>query len=121
MDAALIDEAHFAALAGALGNDLAAADRFVADFVDAWPERWDRFWSGLQRNDDVEVRAVLLSIQSSSTMLGALQLAEIARELFVDWSDFGAVHPEGVLRLHATGAAVADALTTLLRERGVTA
>ena len=116
MDAALIDDSRLAGLAGALGGDVAAADRFVADFVTAWPERWDRVWSAVRSADTVELRAVLLSIRSSSSMLGAPALAQLATDLLTELERYGAVHPDAVARLLETGTAVCRALGERVRD-----
>jgi hypothetical protein len=52
--------------------------RFVLDFINLWETRSQRLMNALTRRDFDDADVVLLSIRSSSTMLGAWPLEAIA-------------------------------------------
>ena len=52
--------------------------RFVLDFINLWETRSQRLMNALSSHDFDEADVVLLSIRSSSTMLGAWTLEAIA-------------------------------------------
>jgi len=64
------------ALLGSIGD--ATSGRFVLDFINLWETRSQRLMNALTRHDFDEADVVLLSIRSSSIMLGALTLEAIA-------------------------------------------
>lgn len=111
-----LDEGRLAALRAALGGDGDAADRFVADFLAAWPVRWTRLFEAALRGDAEEVRAALLSIRSTSAMLGASRLEAAAQQLLDLLREHGAVDPDGLDRLRVAGLEVCAAIDA--RRRG---
>jgi len=64
------------ALLGSIGD--ATSGRFVLDFINLWETRSQRLMNALTRHDFDEADVVLLSIRSSSIMLGAWTLEAIA-------------------------------------------
>ncbi len=56
----------------------ATSGRFVTDFINLWETRSQRLMNALNRSDFEDADVVLLSIRSSSTMLGAWALEAIA-------------------------------------------
>ncbi|KGJ79674.1 hypothetical protein GY21_04410 [Cryobacterium roopkundense] len=77
-----VDETVLERLRNDLGGDAATVRRFAWNFVNHWTARAERLEQALAGPDAVEADVVLLSIRSSSCMLGALPLeAESARML----------------------------------------
>ncbi|WP_382307746.1 hypothetical protein [Herbiconiux sp. UC225_62] len=64
------------ALLGSIGDE--NSGRFVLDFINLWETRSQRLMNALSSHDFEEADVVLLSIRSSSTMLGAWPLEAIA-------------------------------------------
>ncbi|MFB2599487.1 hypothetical protein ACEXQE_16970 [Herbiconiux sp. P17] len=64
------------ALLSSIGDQ--TSGRFVLDFINLWETRSQRLMNALSRHDFDEADVVLLSIRSSSTMLGAWPLEAIA-------------------------------------------
>jgi hypothetical protein len=77
----LIDEAILRRLIRELGGDVVAGARFATDFVAAWDGRVANLHDAVDRNDPEDVATALLSIQTSSAMLGATLLFSAATEL----------------------------------------
>ncbi|MFC5929207.1 Hpt domain-containing protein [Cryobacterium melibiosiphilum] len=73
-----LEEASLRSLNSQLGGDHALQQRFVGDFVALWAVRIERLERALDlgRLDDADV--VLLSIRSSSRMVGAVRLEAVA-------------------------------------------
>lgn len=69
-----VDEAVLERLRTDLGGDAASVRRFVRNFVSQWREREERLERALAHPDAEEAAVVLLSIGSSSGMLGAVRL-----------------------------------------------
>jgi hypothetical protein len=67
----LLDEDALHSLLTAVGRDEAARTRFARDFVSLWETRVQRLANALDRRDAEETHVVLLSIRSSSRMIGA--------------------------------------------------
>ena len=63
-------------LLNAVGDD-ERRGRFVHDFINLWETRSQRLMNALRSNDLEDADVVLLSIRSSSTMLGAWPLEAI--------------------------------------------
>ncbi|MCS5716796.1 hypothetical protein N1027_01450 [Herbiconiux sp. CPCC 205763] len=64
------------ALLNSIGDE--SSGRFVLDFINLWETRSQRLMNALSSHDFDEADVVLLSIRSSSTMLGAWPLEAIA-------------------------------------------
>jgi HPt (histidine-containing phosphotransfer) domain-containing protein len=80
-DDAWIDPAAQRRLTAAAVGSADIAQRFFDDFVRSWPGRLQRLASGLEASDADVAHVALLSIRSSSEMVGALPLARLARRL----------------------------------------
>lgn len=77
-----VDETVLARLRRDVGGDAATVRRFARNFVSHWAERTARLEQALAESSTPDADVVLLSIRSSSRMLGAAQLeAESARML----------------------------------------
>ena len=76
-----IDASEVSSLIRQLGGDRTIAQRFVADYVALWPVRLRRLQQALQQGDMDEAVVVLLSIVSSSRMVGAVPLSQTARQI----------------------------------------
>jgi hypothetical protein len=70
----LIDPLPLRLLCSQLGGDTVVRNRFVTDFVALWTSRQQHLGSALAVADLTEADVVLLSIRSSSHMLGAVHL-----------------------------------------------
>ena len=77
----LVDPASLQRLRRDLGGDIAVQDRFVNDFLNLWHHRELRLHTALASADLVAADIVLLSIRSSSHMLGAVRLEDTAGRL----------------------------------------
>jgi hypothetical protein len=67
----LLDEDALHSLLTAVGWDEGARTRFARDFVSLWETRVRRLAKALDSRDAEEAHVVLLSIRSSSKMIGA--------------------------------------------------
>lgn len=67
----LLDEDALHELLTSVGQDEGARTRFAHDFVSLWETRVQRLTNALDRRDTEETHVVLLSIRSSSRMIGA--------------------------------------------------
>jgi len=76
----LLDEDALHDLLTSVGRDAGARSRFALDFVSLWETRVRRLTNALDRRDAEEAHVVLLSIRSSSKMIGA-QVIEAAASL----------------------------------------
>ena len=75
---AQIESAALCALRTQLGGDAKSQLRFVRDFIDLWNTRAERLTTALALPDQEEAHIVLLSIRSSSMMVGAVVLEATA-------------------------------------------
>jgi hypothetical protein len=69
-----LDEKHYDKLLRHLGSDMGARQRFVGDFLSMWEGRVDRLDAAIDLPVLEDADVVLLSIRSSSVMVGALRL-----------------------------------------------
>jgi hypothetical protein len=109
-----VDQEAALELLGAVGNHEHRA-RFVHDFINLWETRSQRLMKALGIRDFEDADVVLLSIRSSSTMLGAWPLEAIAGMVHsaVKAEDLaGSMRHLG--RLHEVGAATCRELSTML-------
>ncbi|TFD61519.1 hypothetical protein E3T39_05570 [Cryobacterium suzukii] len=77
----LVDPGTLQRLRSDLGGDVAVENRFVKDFLALWHKRELRLRTALASADLEDAEIVLLSIRSSSTMLGAVRLENTAGHL----------------------------------------
>ncbi|SDS57076.1 hypothetical protein [Microlunatus soli] len=74
-------EADLQTLCSTLHLDAPVVQRFVADYLRLLPSRLDRIDSDLARGDLPAATVDLLSLATSSTMLGASDVTEAAEQL----------------------------------------
>lgn len=100
-----IDAAGIQKLTRDLVGDLRSCLRFVDAFVDAWAGRMDRVARAVGDGDLDDALAALLSIATSSRMVGAERLGILARELHAQATLSRVVPARDADRLARTGAA----------------
>lgn len=77
-DPGTVDAGELRRLLRELSGDLRSRRRFVETYVEMWPSRLSRLGAAIADEDDDETRVVLLSIRSSSVMLGVIGVAALA-------------------------------------------
>lgn len=77
-DPGTVDAGELRRLLRELSGDLRSRRRFVETYVEMWPSRLERMGAAIADGDDDETRVVLLSIRSSSVMLGVIGVAALA-------------------------------------------
>ncbi|MCS5723094.1 hypothetical protein N1028_13135 [Herbiconiux sp. CPCC 203407] len=109
-----VDPDALVSLLNAVGDD-DRRGRFVHDFISLWETRSQRLMKAMGQHDYEDADVVLLSIRSSSTMLGAWPLEAIGGMMHTQIKNFdipGAmVH---LARLHEVGSATCRELTGVL-------
>jgi hypothetical protein len=99
------------ALARDLAGDLSASLRFIDDFLYAWEARRRRVQHGVDRTGPIDdALAALLTLSTSSAMIGAQRLSVIARELHAEAQLLGTVPPVGAEQLLRIGDASCEEL-----------
>lgn len=101
-----IDASRISGLAGDLASDASACLRFIDDYIDAWENRQARVAGAIDRLVIDDALAALLSLSTSSAMLGAVTFSAAARELYVEARHLGTVPASGADRLARIGDAV---------------
>ena len=111
----LIDVVKFRALRSALGGDVRSHMRFVTDFVELWDARAHRLTLALARPDLEDAHIVLIGIRSSSAMIGAVGLREVADQMHIALraGDLQACHDE-LARLLRCGVETCTELTQIV-------
>jgi HPt (histidine-containing phosphotransfer) domain-containing protein len=119
-DPGTVDADELRRLLRELSGDLRSRRRFVQTYVEMWPTRLARLGAALDAGDTEESKVVLLSIRSSSVMLGVVGVAglasaglqaielgrlERARELHTALQEVGLRSCERLLELDAADAA----------------
>jgi HPt (histidine-containing phosphotransfer) domain-containing protein len=106
-----IDAARMTALARDLAGDLAASLRFIDDFLQAWEVRRLRVQHGVEATGPIDdALAALLTLATSSAMVGADRLSAVARELHAQARTLGNVPPVGADQLARIGDASCEEL-----------
>lgn len=106
-----IDAARMTALARDLAGDLAASLRFIDDFLQAWETRCLRVQHGVAAAGAIDdALAALLTLATSSAMVGADRLSIVARELHAQARSLGNVPPVGADQLARIGDASCEEL-----------
>ncbi|HXH34644.1 MAG TPA: hypothetical protein VNJ54_09560 [Plantibacter sp.] len=77
-DPGTVDAGELRRLLRELSGDLRSRRRFVQSYVEMWPTRLARLGAAIQDGDAEETKVVLLSIRSSSVMLGVIGVAALA-------------------------------------------
>lgn len=109
----LVDASRLSALVRELAGDTAACARFLDDFVAAWEPRRDRVLAAVGERDVGDALAALLSLASSSAMVGAGALSAAARRLHESARATGTLPAESAHELVALGAATIGELRRL--------
>jgi len=78
--APLVDPAALQDLGEQL-NSAAVAKGFARDYAQMWDQRYDALATALDRRDQAAALDAVLSLKTSSSMVGGLRLAELAAEL----------------------------------------
>ena len=105
-----IDVARIPDLARELAMDVTACLRFVDDFVHAWDARRSRVLHGVGSPAVDDALAALLTLSTSSAMVGAVTLSEAAQQLHAEARRLGTVPAGSADRLALIGAASCDEL-----------
>ncbi len=101
-----IDVSRITRLASELTNDASACLRFIDDYINAWEHRHARVATAVDRLVIDDALAALLSLSTSSAMLGAEGLSAAARALHSEARMLGTVPARGADRLGRIGDAV---------------
>ena len=78
--APLVDPAALQDLGEQL-NSAAVAKGFARDYAQMWDQRYDALATALDRRDQAAALDAVLSLKTSSSMVGGLRLAELAADL----------------------------------------
>ena len=78
--APLVDPSALRELGSELDNP-AAAKGFARDYTKLWDRRYQSLAASLDRGDEAAALDAVLSLKTSSAMVGGVRLAELAREL----------------------------------------
>lgn len=78
--APLVDPAALQDLSEQL-NSTAVAQGFARDYAEMWDQRYDSLAGALDRRDQAAALDAVLSLKTSSSMVGGLRLAELAGRL----------------------------------------
>ncbi|MEO5533587.1 MAG: hypothetical protein ABIR17_00450 [Pseudolysinimonas sp.] len=116
-----IDSTCVGALVRDLRGDVGACLQFIGDFVRAWDARIARISTATERQEPDDATAALLSLATSSEMVGARYLASYARELHAEVRATGTLQAAGVARLAQFGMASCAELRDLARAWSVPA
>ncbi|MGO4692127.1 hypothetical protein [Glaciibacter sp. 2TAF33] len=112
-----VDRAALCELLAALGGDAVALARFTRDFIALWGSRSERLAAALAQADADEAHVVLLSIRSTSVMLGAVRLEAVAAGLHgaLSFGDFDGCRGQ-LADLADAGAVTCEELADLFPE-----
>lgn len=105
-----IDVARILRLTSELTNDVSACLRFIDDYITAWEHRQARVVTAVDRLAIDDALAALLSLSTSSAMVGADGLSVAARALHAETRVLGTVPARGADRLTRIGDAVCNEL-----------
>ncbi|GHF09357.1 hypothetical protein [Pseudolysinimonas yzui] len=105
-----IDVSRISRLASELANDASACIRFIDDYLDAWEHRRARVATAVDRVVIDDALAALLSLSTSSAMLGAEGLSAAARALHAESRQLGTIPAHGADDLARIGEAVCSEL-----------
>lgn len=111
-----IDVGRIRVLTGELADDTGASVRFIEDYIVAWEHRQARVATGVDRVIIDDALAALLSLATSSAMLGAHGLSDMARALHNEARAIGTIPAPGAYRLIHVGNAVCHELRRVTAE-----
>jgi hypothetical protein len=111
-----IDVGRIRVLTGELSHDAAASLRFIDDYITAWEHRRARVATAVDRLSIDDALAALLSLSTSSAMLGAEGLSQAARALHSEARQLGTIPARGADRLALIGDAVCIELRLVTAE-----
>lgn len=100
-----IDVARIPELARELAMDVTACLRFVDDFLRTWESRQTRVAHGVGSPVVDDALAALLTLSTSSAMVGAHTLSSAAKQLHAEARQLGTVPAPGVEQLAQLGYA----------------
>ena len=99
-----IDVARIPDLARELAMDVTACLRFVDDFLHAWETRRTRVLRAVESPLVDDALAALLTLSTSSAMVGATTLSAAAKQLHAESRQLGTVPATGAVQLDRIGA-----------------
>ena len=105
-----IDVTRISGLTRELADDAAACLRFIDDYIRGWEQRQARVAVAVERSGIDDALAALLSLSTSSAMIGADSLSTAAKSLYSEARQLGTVPARGADRLSRIGSAVCDEL-----------
>ena len=105
-----IDVSRISGLTRELADDASACLRFVDDYIRAWEHRQARVAGAVERLAIDDALAALLSLSTSSAMIGADSLSAAAKALYSEARSIGTIPARGADRLSRIGSAVCDEL-----------
>ena len=105
-----IDVSRISGLTRELSDDASACLRFIDDYIRAWEQRQARVTMAVDRPAVDDALAALLSLATSSAMIGAEGLSAAAKALYAETRELGRVPACGADRLSRIGIAVCDEL-----------
>ncbi|MGV3713404.1 hypothetical protein [Pseudolysinimonas sp.] len=100
-----IDVARIPDLARELAMDVTACLRFVDDFLRTWETRQTRVAHGVNSPVVDDALAALLTLSTSSAMVGAHTLSSAAKQLHAESRQLGSVPAQGADQLARIGYA----------------
>lgn len=105
-----IDVSRITGLTRELADDASACLRFIDDYIRGWELRQARVAVAVERPLIDDALAALLSLSTSSAMVGADSLSTAAKALYSEARQLGTVPAHGADRLARIGVAVCDEL-----------
>jgi hypothetical protein len=105
-----IDVSRISGLTRELADDASACLRFIDDYIRGWEQRQARVAVAVERPVIDDALAALLSLSTSSAMVGADRLSSAAQALYSEARQLGTVPARGAERLGRIGLAVCEEL-----------
>ena len=105
-----IDVSRISGLTRELADDASVSLRFIEDYIRCWEQRRARVSGAIELPVIDDALAALLSLATSSAMIGADGLSCAAKALHADARLLGTVPAPGAERLARLGAAVCEEL-----------
>lgn len=115
-DTAMISEPQLEVLVTELSGDVALCAEFVRAYVAAWESRMEALHDALASHDPTLVATALLSIRTSSAMVGASAIVTEATRLATLADDCRISGDGALVRLHTLGIRSCLALERIANE-----